>query len=348
MFDSLLLNISIFVISAGGLWFVASKLTIYLDIIAERTGLGRAITGLLLLGISTSLPEIVTTVTASVSGESQLAGSNLLGGIAMQIAVLAIVDLFALRGQAITSMAPKSILLMQGVVLVAIITLAIAAISTQEVFSFLEVGLWPLILFSFYIISVFVVYRYEINPRWAPSSDVKVASEDQKDFKAEKNKKYNDVSTKNLVFRTLGAALGVFITGYIITRSAEGVVEQAGLSSSFVGATFLALATSLPEVTTTWSAIKIGAFTMAIANILGTNTIEVALLFPADIFYREGPIINDLGNSSIFLATLGIFLTCVYLWGILERRDKTFLGMGVDSAIVLFLYLGGMIAFYFL
>jgi cation:H+ antiporter len=348
MFDSLLLNISVFAVSAGGLWFVASKLTVYLDIIAERTGLGRAMTGLLLLGISTSLPEIVTTATASVSGEAQLAGSNLLGGIAIQIAVLAMVDLFALRRQALTSMAPKSILLMQGVVLVMIITLTIAAISMQEIFSFQEVGLWPVILLGFYIASVFIVYRYEINPRWSPSSEVKPTYDDQKDFKAEKNKKYNDVSTKKMAFRAAWASLGILITGYIITKSAEGVVEQAGLSSNFIGATFLALATSLPEVTTTWSAIKIGAFTMAIANILGTNTIEAALLFPADIFYREGPIINELGNSSIFLASLGILLTCVYLWGILEQRNKTFLGMGVDSAIVLFLYFAGMTIYYFI
>jgi cation:H+ antiporter len=48
----------------------------------------------------------------------------------------------------------------------------------------------------------------------------------------------------------------------------------------------------------------------------------------------------------MFTASLGLVMTCVYLWGLLERRDRQFLRMGIDSIIVLALYLGGLVVLY--
>ena len=76
-----------------------------------------------------------------------------------------------------------------------------------------------------------------------------------------------------------------------------------------------------------------------------TKGLSIALLLPADLAYREGPIIEALGPSSTFLAALGIMITSVYLWGVLERRDRTVLGMGIDSAVVLVLYGLGIAVF---
>jgi len=43
---------------------------------------------------------------------------------------------------------------------------------------------------------------------------------------------------------------------------------------------------------------------------------------------------------------IGIIVTCLYLWGILERRNRTFLGMGTDSAWDCLVYLGGLVLLY--
>lgn len=74
----------------------------------------------------------------------------------------------------------------------------------------------------------------------------------------------------------------------------------------------------------------------------------LALFFVADLFYRDGLIFMALPRSAIFLGALGIVVTCLYLWGLLERRDKTVLGMGIDSIAVLVLYLGGLVVLYFI
>ncbi|WP_236621294.1 hypothetical protein [Rhodopirellula sallentina] len=138
------------------------------------------------------------------------------------------------------------------------------------------------------------------------------------------------------------ASFAILIGGYLVAKSGEAIANQTGTGQGIVGATLVALATSLPEVSTTYSAVRFGAYSMAAANILGTNSLEIALFLPAELAYREGPIFDALQPSAAFLGTIGVIVTCLYLCGILERRDRTILGMGVDSFAVLIAYLGGL------
>lgn len=349
-FDSnpVLVNLLLFALAATGVWLSGTKLSGYVDLIAERTGIGKAFAGALFLGGATSLPEIATTITACLSGAAEMAGSNLLGGVVMQIAVLALVDAAFLRNKPLTLFSPDPMLLMQGVFLIFMLALAGAAIGSGELWSIGLVGCWPLILAAVYVLGLWILYRYEGDPRWKPTGEIEQPPESARDMKDAHQIRFQSTSTGQLVFRFSLAALGVLVSGFVVARSAEAVSAQTGIGQSFVGATLVALATSLPEVSTTWSAVRFGAYSMAAANILGTNSLEVALYLPADVAYRGGAIIDVLGPRANFLAALGILVTCVYLWGILERRDRTWLGMGYDSAAVLAIYLAGMLLFYFL
>ena len=106
----------VFVVATAAVWFGGASLCRNADAIAVRTGLGRAFVGVLFLGIATSMPEVATTAGAVVEGYPTLAATNLLGGISMQIAVLALVDGLALRGKALTHFSGNPAFLMQGVV----------------------------------------------------------------------------------------------------------------------------------------------------------------------------------------------------------------------------------------
>ena len=92
------LNLTILVGAAALIWVAGTRLADYADVFSERTHLSDAFLGLILLGVATSLPEVATTLTASLIGNAQLVSANLFGGVALQIAVLAIIDLIALRG----------------------------------------------------------------------------------------------------------------------------------------------------------------------------------------------------------------------------------------------------------
>ncbi len=346
MFDfsslSLPINGVVFTVGAVLVWLAGTKLSKYVDLFADRTGLGKAFAGALLLGGATSLPELATTLTASYSGAAEMAGTNLLGGVVMQVAVLALIDAFVLRGRPLTLFSPKSSLLMMGVMLIALVALASAAINSGELFSIAGIGAWPVGLFAAYVFSLWVIYRYEGDPRWEPRGEIAQPPESARDLKDAHQAAYREVSTRKIIGYFFIACTMVLIGGFVVARTGEVIANQSGLGQGLIGATLVALATSLPEVSTTYSAVRFGAYSMAAANILGTNSLEIALFLPAELAYREGPIFDAIGPSAAFLGSMGIVVTSLYLWGILERRDKTVFGMGLDSLAVLVVYIGGL------
>ena len=127
---------------------------------------------------------------------------------------------------------------------------------------------------------------------------------------------------------------------------AAALAEQTGLGDSFVGATLLASSTSLPELSTTLAAVRIGSYAMAVANIFGSNLIMVALILPADLCFTGGAILEHADRAGILSLSVGIVVTAVYLMGLIERRNRTVLRMGVDSLVVLVLYVASLVALY--
>jgi len=337
-------NVLIFLAAGALIWFAGFRLAIYADAIAERKNLGRAFVGALLLGVATSLPEIATTVTAAGLGNASLAVSNLMGGVSAQIAVLAVVDLLLVRG-ALTFFAPRPILLMSGVLLVFQLALTLAAMSAGEFASLWGVGLWPVLLMATYVVSLYAMYRYEGESRWAPEN---IPDESyQGEFSESDLSAGAERASLGRLYLLFGASAAVvLIAGWGVSSASDALAEQTGMGSSFFGATLLALATSLPEISTTAGAVRVGAYTMAVANIFGTNSLEAGLLLLTDVVYRDGLILQSVDRSSQFVAAVGILLTCIYLWGLLERRDRTILGMGLDSALVLIVWLASLFVLY--
>lgn len=337
-------NACIFFIASSLIWFGGFRLSVYGDAIAERKQLGRAFVGALLLGVVTSLPEVATTVTASAIGNASLAVNNLMGGVATQVAVLAVVDLLFVKG-ALTWFSPQPVLLMSGVLLVFQLALTLAGIVAGEMASFAGVGFWPLLLMANYILSLYFLYRYEGRKQWV-AADIPDESYRKEVTEADIFLGEKEYSLAKIYGLFGGCAVLVLVGGYAASVTGDALAAQTGLGGSFVGATFVALATSLPEVSTTIGAVRVGAYTMAVANIFGTNSLESGLLFLCDMFYRDGLIMQVADRSAQFAATMGILVTCLYLWGLLERRNKTILGMGVDSALVLLGWSLGLVVLY--
>lgn len=330
-------NLGIFAAASVAVWVAGTKLAGYAESISKRTGLDEAFLGLLFLGVATSLPEIATTVTATVGGNARLATNNLFGGVAMQIAILAVIDLLVGRGP-LTYFTPQPVLLLQGVMLVLLLAVAIAGIAAGDPLSLAGVGVVPVLLLAGYLFTLYMSHSKEFFPRWQvinPPEESEQSRERQEDGEQE------SVSAWRLGLSVGLASVTILVAGWALASVGEALAGQTGLGANFVGFSLVAVSTSLPELSTCTAAVRRGAYAMAVANILGTNCLEVALFFPADIFYRPGPILATADRFSLFAASLGIVVTCIYLWGLLERRDRTFLRMGVDSAAVLVVYIAG-------
>lgn len=358
------LNALVFAGTAAVVWLAGTRLTRYAGLIADRTGIGKAFLGLLLLGGVTSLPEVAASATASAIGDAPLAVNNLLGGIALQVTILAVAD--ALIGRdAISSIVASPVVMLQGTLKILMLVVVACGIAAGEPNGW-PVGAWSAGLAAIYVTSLWMVASYEHEPTWLPSGDDprllehvrrgKTASEVAQQALAERaeNSRRNDdgasglpdrvasLGLRALVLRTTIAAAVILGAGYLLTRTADALADQAGIGSSVMGAVFLALATSLPEISSVLEATRLREYEMAFSDIFGTNLVDVLLIFVADAVYPGGPVLNEVGTFSLVAVLMGITVTTIFLAGLIERKNRVVLRMGVDSLLVLAVYAGGV------
>jgi cation:H+ antiporter len=338
------LNVVLLVLAAVAVWLSGSRLSVYADAIAGRTGLGRAFVGLLLLATATSLPEIATTLTASAIGNAELVTSNLFGGVAMQTAILALVDIRVARG-ALSRKAAQATLLIQGIGLLLVLTTFLCAVVLREPASVAGVGLGAIAVFAVFVLAFRVSHRAERHEPWRPVDEDETPAAPAPEPGSER---LEEGSAARLYLGFGGLAAVVLAAGWVVSKSADAVAQSTGIGSSVIGATLVAIATSLPEITTTLSAARIGAYPMAVANIFGGNLFDVALVLPADAILGGAPLLSNVARPTLFLAVMGMLMTCVYLWGMLIRARKTIFRIGIDSATVLGLYAVALAGLYLL
>ena len=131
------------------------------------------------------------------------------------------------------------------------------------------------------------------------------------------------------------AAAGVFAAGTVLAFSADALAVQTGLGAGFIGLIFGGIATSLPELSTTVSAVRLKQYEMTFSDAFGTNLASLALLFVADVLYVGEPLLNQVGRFSTFAMLLGIAVTAIYLVGLVARPRQAVWRMGIDSLTVL-------------
>lgn len=343
---SLPINLAIFAGAAVCVWFAGARITGFADQISGKTGIGHAVIGMLLLGGVTSLPEIGVTLTASLGGNSSLAINNLFGSIAMQVAILALID-FVIGRRALTAAVPEPSVMLQGALNVLLLSVAAAGMVVGDV-GVLGIGLWSWASLALYVGSVWVLSRERGRRPWlaARRGEVDRSLIEEQSEREEERENGDELSLSALVWRTAAVAAVILVAGYLLTKTGEAIAQQTGLGSSFVGFVLIAISTSLPELSTALTAARRGLFTLAISDILGTNLINVGLIFLVDVAASGGPALNAVGTFSVFGALLGIVVTALFLAGLAERRNATVARLGLDSVAVAIVYLGGLVLLY--
>jgi cation:H+ antiporter len=333
-------NLAIFVVAAGFVWIAGTKISVYAEAISVHTGLGHALLGLLLLGGVTSLPELAVSVSAAYSGNAVLAVNNILGGVAMQVAILALAD-FAIGRRALTSVVPDPVVILQGCLNVFLLTIVPVGILVGDV-AILGVGAWNWLILALTVFSINKLSEAGGRKPWQ-ASNLNISTPEKR---REKRAPDQSGGLPQTLGKTAVVAAVILVAGFLISQTAEAIAEQTGLGASFIGAVLVAVSTSLPEVSTVLSAVRLGLYTMAISDILGTNLFDVGLLFVVDAVASGEPIFNRVGVFSGVAALLGIAVTTLFLIGLAERRDRTVLRIGIDSAGVLLVYFGGLVLLY--
>lgn len=338
------LNLLIFAAAAGGVWVAGSRLPLYGDEIADRYRIGHAFIGLVLLATATSLPEIVTTVTGALAGAPRLVLNNMFGGIAMQTAILAVADAFAGRAP-LTSYPRKPTSILESGALVVLMAVVLAVLTVGEVELVPGIGAGALTIGIAYGAVIYLLRRYDEEAVWTP---VEVLEAAQEVVRTPGGRPLVTASQRQVIMAFALAALVILVCGVLLVASAEAIAVQSGLGESFIGATLLAAVTSLPEVSVTIAAVRMGAYTMAISNVFGSNLLMLVLILPADIFFLGDPILSFADRSAQFALVAGILVTSVYTCGLVLRSRFKVANVGLDSIAVFVAYLVAIFGFYVL
>lgn len=314
-----------FIASSAILVFAALKLAKYGDIIAVRTKLGGLFIGTLLLAGATSLPEFLTTINSIRQNVINLAAGNLFGSNMFNILVLALLDIAFRQERILRRSALKHAL--TGSFAALLVSMAIFFIVADIDLKIGWLGVDSLFLMVAYIGGIFLIQAR--NPLAA-----------QTELPKEEVKKLPSLGKALAGFFT--ATLALVIASPWLVSSSASIAKITGLGTGFVGTFLVAVITSLPEMITTYAAVRIGAIDLAVGNLFGSNMFNMFALGASDLFYLDGRFLNAIDPDFLIAGLLGLILTLFGLIGNIARLERRIFFLEVDAMILIFIYFGGL------
>jgi cation:H+ antiporter len=335
----------VFAGAAGAIWVAGIQLSNQTDVLSTRLHLGSALGGLILLAIATNLPEIAIVASASLSGNAGVAVGNILGGIAIQTVVLVALDAFGIRGRRpLTYQAASLVLVLEAALVVAVLAVVVAGSQLPPTLIRFRLAPAPVLITILWVAGLVLLQRAGKSLPWtdsgeAPDNQVQPRGHSQQ--KAEQDATAKGTSTAKSVFIFAIAAAVTLAAGVVLERSGDAMASHIGLSGVLFGATVLAAATSLPELSTGLTSVRNEDYQLAVSDIFGGNAFLPVLFLLATLLSGKA-VLPHAHATDIYLTALGMLLTLVYATGLLFRPERRIARMGVDSLVVLILYVLGV------
>lgn len=300
----------------------------YGDIIAEKSGVSASWVGLILLATATSLPELVTGVSAvTIANAPDIAVGDVLGSTVFNLSILVMLDALYRRETLYRQAAQGHILSAAlGALLIAFAGSSLLLDHAGMSPAIGHVGLYSPFILLVYLVAMRAVYSYE---RRTLSEFVEASAE-----------RYPGVTLRSAVIGYAQAALAVVLAGSWLPFLAKDISGMMGWGQSFVGTLLVAAVTSAPEAAVTISALRIGALDMAIANLLGSNLFDIIILAVDDAFYTAGPLLAHVDASHALTAFTAVMMSALVIIGLIFRpQGRTVLGLTWISLGLFLLYI---------
>lgn len=340
---ALSLLIPIFIVAAAAVWIAGIQLSNTTDIIDLRFGFGEALGGLIFLAIATNLPEIAIIVSASLTHHIGIAIGNILGGIAIQTVVLVILDGLGLgQKAALTYKAASLQLVLEGILVICVLVISIMGAELPQAILLVRLAPGDLLIVATWLIGLWLISKARMGLPWHEKGRAPDTLCPKQTHSQEKMKKWSTIRVL-LVF--IFASLVTLAAGVILEESSSAIAANIGWSGVLFGSTILAAATALPEVSTGLAAVKIGDYTLAFSDIFGGNAFLPTLFLLATLLSGESVLPHAQGTD-IYLASLGVLLTAIYIYGLIFRPKRQFFYLGIDSIVVLLVYIVGIIGLF--
>jgi len=316
-----------FLVSAILIVVAAIKLAECADAIALRTRLGGMFVGTLLLAGATSLPELFTTLNSLNQGVPELAVGNIFGSSMFNMLLLAVLDLANPRTRILRRVAVNHAL--TAGIAVLLTGLAVFFILADIGVQIGWIGLDGIVLVAMYWLGMGLIF----SRNRAVTGVREVEPEELDGVMA--------LGPAVICFSGATAVL-VMVTPWLV-RSSVDIAELTGLTTGFVGAALVALVTSLPEVVTAVTAVRIGAHDLAVGNLFGSNIFNIFALGSTDLFYFQGRILAGVDPALTLAGMAGLLLTSLGLIATLAQVERRVFFLELDALLIILGYAGALL-----
>ncbi|WP_157962269.1 sodium:calcium antiporter [Winogradskyella aurantiaca] len=316
-------SIWIFLTSVILLWVFSNKLSKVVNFIDDEFKLGSSFGGTIILSIVTNLPEIAITVNGAFKGNVDLAVGNLLGGIVIQSMLLVLFD-FASRKEKkpLSTLVSNKSSILQGLFLVVILTLVILGKQLNETTLFLRSTIPELSIALTWITSIILLKKVQVN--------------DNKNTQKLKTKG-TSLTRKSSILWLISISAVVLVFGVLLEITSDTIANHYNINGIIFGATVLALVTSLPEVSGGLEFVKEKTYQPIISDIFGGNAFLPVLFLLATLITNDS-ILPKAHSIDIYLTTIAILITLIYMMGMLLKLPNRRKGIGIDSWLVMAIY----------
>lgn len=328
---------------------LGSYLTHLADRLSDQLGLGKMWIGLLLLATITSLPELATGATAVLLGEPDLAFGNIFGSCMFNVAIIVLINGVMRRGSVLGGAnLGHSLTASMGVVLMVLCLLGFTLIERLAdapapqwmTPAFMESAVCIVIAAS-YIVCMRLSYRFERKQQVEGQMTLEAVVDDGANPRL-----YTKFGVVALLL--IGVTIWLTKTGDVLQAHPIEALGGMTLGGTFVGAFFLAVATSLPEIATSITAVRLGHLDLALGNIFGSNMFNIFVVPILKVFslakgeklLMSGSHFSPLSHSVTGL--FAILITGVAVAGLTYRTQKRLFGFGFDSILIGLIYIIGM------
>lgn len=332
MFQSggLLVTILIFLASATVVIVASTILARRADAIADATGIGHVWIGSVLLAIATSMPELGTDISAVRLHQPNLAIGDLFGSSLANMLILAVLDLIPPRGRVFKGATFENTL--SACLALLMTAMAVVFVMARPVWTIAGVAPESFLLVLVYIGGTRAVYRNGIReiarePRPAEARAARTSLR------------------RPLIDFAAGAA-AILVAAPILAASAGRIADLTGLGATFIGTWIVGLVTSLPEMVTSLTAIRIGAFDLAVGDLFGSNSFNMVIFFALDVACPGGSIFSVADPTHVLSGMLGITMTTLGLAGIVYRAERRYTLLEPGSALMIIAYVLAILMLY--
>ena len=310
-----------FIICAILVILAGSRLSYYGDIIAEKSGLGRVWIGAVLIGAATSLPEMATGLSAVVLiNAPDLAVGGIVGSCLFNLVILALADV-GYRKRPLLSAVTRGQMLSSALSVIMMGIAAFALVLSHRVHLPGTLGMQ----IPSWIILVVYLLGYRV-----------IMVHERREYQSEGI--YHQVSASKAYWTFGLLSLAMIGLSVWLAYLGEGIAETTGWNTCFVGALFLAVVTSLPELVVSFTAVKMKAPDLAVGNVFGSNAFNVSILAVYDLAFRGNfwgrlSLLHILGLAAAMALTGGAFMAMA------SSRKRPRVGVGWETPIILVGYL---------